>query len=178
MRCISFVIFLTFSSCFVVLPALENVTQADEIELLERQLEYQTQAATLRMEKLKLLKAKKELGLTPYDTVGNGFLLAEYGESVAGGVAFARLNDGVAEMARLFVRPDYRRGGIARDLVSRSLAEAAAAGHRRMVLHTLPQWHAARALYGTMAFEPIPAYDGVQVAEAACYARDTKLSGT
>ena len=40
MRCISFVVFLTFSSCFVVLPALENVTQADEIELLERKLEY------------------------------------------------------------------------------------------------------------------------------------------
>ena len=114
----------------------------------------------------------------PYDTAGNGFLLAEYGESVAGGVAFARLDDGVAEMARLFVRPDYRRGGITRDLVSRALAEAAAAGHRRMVLHTLPQWHAARALYCTMAFEPIPAYDGVQVAEAVCYARDTKLSGT
>ena len=90
----------------------------------------------------------------PYDTAGNGFLLAEYGESVAGGVAFAR------------------------DLVSRALAEAAAAGHRRMVLHTLPQWHAARALYGTMAFEPIQAYEGVQVAEAVCYARDTKLSGT
>ena len=49
MRCISFVIFLTFSSCFVVLPALENVTQADEIELLERKLEY--------------LRAKKELDL-------------------------------------------------------------------------------------------------------------------
>ena len=40
MRCISFVVFLTFSSFFVVLPALENVTQADEIELLERKLEY------------------------------------------------------------------------------------------------------------------------------------------
>ena len=36
MRCISFVIFLTFSSCFVALPALENVTQANEFELLER----------------------------------------------------------------------------------------------------------------------------------------------
>ena len=29
-----------------------------------------------------------------------------------------------------------------------------------------------------MAFEPIPAYEGGQVAEAVCYARDTKLSGT
>ena len=29
-----------------------------------------------------------------------------------------------------------------------------------------------------MVFDPIPAYAGVQVAEAVCYARDTKLSGT
>ena len=108
----------------------------------------------------------------PYDQPGNGFLLAEYGESVAGGVAFARLDDGAAEMARLFVRPAYRRGGIARALISRVLAEAAAAGHRRMVLHTLPDWRAARALYSELEFEPIPAYAGVAVSQAVCYARD------
>ena len=108
----------------------------------------------------------------PYDAAGNGFLLAEYGESVAGGVAFAQLDENVAEMARLFVRPAYRRGGIARALVSRVMAAAAAAGHRRMVLHTLPEWRAARALYGELEFEPIPAYAGVAVAEAVCYARD------
>ncbi len=108
----------------------------------------------------------------PYDAAGNGFLLATYGESIAGGVAFARLDDTAAEMARLFVRPDYRRGGIARALISRALAEAAAAGYRRMVLHTLPDWRAARALYGELEFEPIPPYAGVGVAEAVCYARD------
>ena len=108
----------------------------------------------------------------PYDAPGNGFFLAEYGESIAGGVGFARLDDNAVEMARLFVRPDYRRAGIARALISRALAEAAAAGHRRMMLHTLPEWRAARALYGELEFETIAPYAGVAVAEAVCYARD------
>ena len=57
MRCISFVMFLTFSSCFVVLPALESVTQADEIELLERKLEYLRAKKELDLE-LEIVKAK------------------------------------------------------------------------------------------------------------------------
>ena len=113
----------------------------------------------------------------PYDTIGNGYVLAERGESVAGGVAFAHLDGGTAEMARLFVRPAYRRDGIARALVARVMEEAAAAGYRRMVLHTLPEWRAARALYGALGFEPIPAYAGVAVAQAVCYARDLEAKG-
>lgn len=108
----------------------------------------------------------------PYDAPGNGYVLGTYGELVAGGVAFAEHDGGTAEMARLYVRTDYRRGGIARALVSRVMEEAAAAGYRRMVLHTLPEWRAARALYGALGFEPIPTYAGVAVAEALCYARD------
>ena len=57
MRCISFVIFLTFSSCFVVLPALENITQAGEIEFLERKLEYLRAKKELDLE-LEIVKAK------------------------------------------------------------------------------------------------------------------------
>ena len=108
----------------------------------------------------------------PYDAPGNGYVLGAFGKSVAGGVAFAEHDGGTAEMARLYVRPAYRRGGIARALVSRVMEEAAAAGYRRMVLHTLPEWRAARALYGALGFEPMPAYAGVAVAEALCYARD------
>ena len=57
MRCISFVVFLTFSSCFVVLPALENITQAGEIEFLERKLEYLKAKRELDLE-LEIIKAK------------------------------------------------------------------------------------------------------------------------
>ena len=98
--------------------------------------------------------------------------LAESGESIAGGVAFSRLGTGEAEMARLFVRPEYRRHGIARSLVERAMKEARALGYERMVLHTLPEWRAAQALYSEY---PIAAYSGVAVDEAICYARE--LSG-
>ena len=108
----------------------------------------------------------------PYDSPRNGYVLAECGESIAGGAAFAELDGEDAEMARLYVRPEFRRDGIARALVSRVMAEAAAAGYRRMLLHTLPDWRAARALYAALGFEAIPAYAGVAVAEAVCYARD------
>ena len=57
MRCIYFFVFLTFSSCFLALPALENVTQADDIELLERKLEYLKAKKELDLE-LKIVKAK------------------------------------------------------------------------------------------------------------------------
>ena len=92
----------------------------------------------------------------PYDREDSGYFLAESGESIAGGVAFSRLGTGEAEMARLFVRPEYRRHGIARSLVERAMKEARALGYERMVLHTLPEWRAAQALYSELAFTPSP----------------------
>ncbi len=125
---------------------------------------------------LNACREEVEAGLStlpdPYDGPGNGYLLAVNGDSLAGGAAYARIDGDLAEMARLYVRPEYRRGGIARTLVTRVMEEAAAAGYRRMVLHTLPDWHAARSLYGALDFAPIAAYPGVAVAEAVCYARD------
>ena len=112
-------------------------------------------------------------GLTaPYDQPDSGYFLALSGESIAGGVAFSRLDTGEAEMARLFVRPEYRRHGIARSLVERAMAEAEALGYGRMVLHTLPEWRAAQALYGELKFTPIDAYSGVSVAASLCFDRD------
>ena len=113
----------------------------------------------------------------PYDGPGNAYFLAQSGELIAGGVAFLRLETGEAEMARLFVRPEIRRHGVGRALVQRAVKEAAALGYRRVVLHTLPEWYDARALYGDLDFEPIATYAGVAAPEAACYARDLDVNG-
>ena len=112
----------------------------------------------------------------PYDRPDSGYFLAMSGESIAGGVAFSRLDTGEAEMARLFVRPNYRRLGIARSLVERAMQEASALGYERMLLHTLPEWHAAQALYGDLKFAPTAAYSGVTVDAAICFGRDLEGS--
>jgi hypothetical protein len=39
-------------------------------------------------------------------------------------------------------------------LVERAMKEARALGYERMVLHTLPEWRAAQALYSELAFIP------------------------
>ena len=92
----------------------------------------------------------------PYDREDSRYFLAESGESIADGVAFLHLDTGEAEMTRLFVRPEYRRHGIARSLVERAMKEARALGYERMVLHTLPEWRAAQALYSELILPPSP----------------------
>lgn len=84
----------------------------------------------------------------------NGRLLLAYttdGE-VAGCVAMRPLEARVCEMKRLFVRPEFRRGGVARALVAQIMNEAHAAGYQFMRLDTLPALTAAIALYEQFGF--------------------------
>ncbi len=94
-------------------------------------------------------------------------LLARVGGASAGCVAFKALElPDVCEMKRLFVRPEFRALGLGRQLVEAIVAEAAAAGYRRMRLDTLPSMRSAQRLYHTVGFREIPAYCANPVAGA------------
>lgn len=56
-----------------------------------------------------------------------------------------------AKLERFAVLPAWRRRGLAREVVARTLADARAAGHRRFVLHA--QTYAA-GLYAAFGFAP------------------------
>jgi putative acetyltransferase len=86
-------------------------------------------------------------------------LLAHDSDIAAGCVALRKLEDGICEMKRLYVRPAYRGKGIGRLLVDRVIAEARAIGYRQMRLDSVASsMQPAISLYRQLGFREIPAY--------------------
>jgi putative acetyltransferase len=81
--------------------------------------------------------------------------------------------EGGAELRRVFVRPAYRRRGVARLLVSAAIDEARSLGYPRMTLITMRQFSGAMALYASLGFTEIEPYrPGVVTGSIAAFALD------
>ncbi|MFZ0798581.1 MAG: GNAT family N-acetyltransferase [Terriglobales bacterium] len=98
----------------------------------------------------------------------NGILLlARYADHAAGCIALRKLEAGICEMKRLYVRPGYRGRGLGRMLVERLIAEARAIGYERMRLDTIESaMMDAVALYRRMGFREIAAYSSIPIESA------------
>lgn len=102
-----------------------------------------------------------ELSALPgkYATPDGRLLLAYVDDRLAGCIAMRKLNDGVCEMKRLFVRDDFRGIKIGISLIERLIAEAREIGYSRMRLDTFPpKMGKAVSLYETHGFVEIPSY--------------------
>ena len=129
---------------------LERATDMTEVRALF--LEY---AAALGVD-LSFQQFDEELASLPgdYDPI----LLARWSGAIAGCVAMHAYGDGICEMKRLYVRPEFRKYGIGRALALGIIEEARSRGYRAMRLDTLPSMQNAMKLYGSLGFVDIEPY--------------------
>jgi putative acetyltransferase len=103
----------------------------------------------------------KELAELPgdYSPPEGRLLLAELAGQIAGCVALHKLEPGICEMKRLYLRPSFRGKGLGRMLAARVIAEARQMGYTRMRLDTVaPIMKDAVAMYRKLGFKEIAPY--------------------
>jgi ribosomal protein S18 acetylase RimI-like enzyme len=102
-----------------------------------------------------------ELSTLPgkYAPPAGGLWLARVDGKPGGVVGLRPLEEGAAELKRLWLRPAFRGLGLGRRLTATALEAARAAGYRVVRLDTIGSLMAeARALYDSLGFREIPPY--------------------
>lgn len=104
---------------------------------------------------------EQELANLPgdYKQPDGRLFLCEVNERIAGCIALRKLEPGICEMKRLYVRQDFRGQGLGKALVTAVIYEAARLGYERMRLDTLPgRMDDAIVLYRSFGFKEIDPY--------------------
>lgn len=104
---------------------------------------------------------QQELNLLPGKYVSpDGCLLLAFWRGVpAGVVAYQTIENGICEMKRMFVLPDFQGKGIGKALAQRLIDEAKKAGFSYMRLDTHPWMTTAQGLYEKLGFQETERYN-------------------
>lgn len=88
---------------------------------------------------------------------GRLLIAIQYAET-AGCVALRKIDRGICEMKRMWIRPEFRVKGIGRALAETVIDEARKIGYTRMCLDTGKFMKEAQALYRSLGFKDIEPY--------------------
>jgi GNAT superfamily N-acetyltransferase len=87
------------------------------------------------------------------------YLVGRQGSAAVAGGGLRRLDDGVAEIKRMFVRPAARSRGVARALLEALEDAARDLGYERVRLDTGPKQLHGLALYRSAGYVDVPPYN-------------------
>lgn len=144
-------------------PVIDFLVPESVSELAETRRIFQEYAASLQVD-LCFQDFDNELANLPGDYAApRGTLLTALVNGAVAGCCALRPLDATdyanaCEMKRLYVRPTFRGLGLGRDLAERILDAARQVGYDCVLLDTLDEMEAARALYQDLGFEEIPPY--------------------
>jgi len=144
-------------------PTLEFITPATPEQLAATRLIFQEYADQMGVD-LCFQNFEAELAGLPgdYAPPQGCLLLALLDGEIAGCCAMRPLETvdypNACEMKRLYVRPGFRGFGLGRQLAEAVLDAARIAGYHCVLLDTLNDMEAARALYEDLGFKDIPPY--------------------
>ena len=144
-------------------PAIELTTPVTAAQLQSVRDIFSEYASTLSVD-LDFQDFSHELATLPgdYAPPRGALLLALVDGAVAGCCALRPMDSSdypnASEMKRLYVRKAFRGFGLGRQLAEAILDEARRAGYSCVLLDTLDDMEAARALYEELGFEEIPPY--------------------
>ncbi len=93
-----------------------------------------------------------------YAPPDGALFLAMDPETAAGCVGLRKIDTGVCEMKRLFVKPGFRGKGAGRMLAEEIIREAKKLGYKKMRLDTMDWLKEAVRLYESLGFQPIHPY--------------------
>jgi ribosomal protein S18 acetylase RimI-like enzyme len=94
----------------------------------------------------------------PFAPPGGALLLARQEGQGVGVVGIKPVAERLAELARLYVCPEFRGRGLGRQLARGAIALAGQLGYAAIRLYTLPAMTAALALYQQLGFREIAPY--------------------
>jgi ribosomal protein S18 acetylase RimI-like enzyme len=93
-----------------------------------------------------------------YKEPEGAFLVAKDGKYIIGCVGLKKLENGICEMKRLYVKDKYKGLGIGKTLIEALLKEAKKKGYKKMRLDTLKKMDIAQKLYKEYGFYEINQY--------------------
>ena len=93
-----------------------------------------------------------------FDPPEGRFYLGMYRGAIAGVGCLKKLEEGVGELQRMYVPPDFRRKGIGRAILNRLIEDARLIGYKRLKLESLKFLGAAHSLYRSVGFLEIDPY--------------------